>query len=383
MEHQNEIEQQVEHVEVFPLGATEAIERAAIDVQIATAHRYPRSLAVFMARAKDMVSVDKSTAESCMYSRPVGKKDGRTIYASGESIRLAEIVAACYGNLRYGGMITEMTERYVKAQGAAHDLETNAAVTAEVIESTVDRNGRPYSERQRVIMAKAAQSKAIRDAIFRVVPKSLCRPVVEVAQEVALGEGVSMADRRGGLARWIVSLDIDPERVWLSLGVEGLDDITNKHLILLTGVKTAIKDGDVAISEAFPPVGVEESATGVAALKAKITGSPEPPAEPKTPMSAKERKAKVKASAVKKKAAKAAKAAEPQDVPDTAPDTPADGPEPEAGADTPPEAETATEQPVADPPESYRCQNCDWEGPGLAGNRLCPKCLSKNVKLID
>jgi predicted Zn-ribbon and HTH transcriptional regulator len=247
-------EQDIEHVEVaaIEVNALEAMERATVDIQIATAKKYPRNIAKFVQKAKDMVSVDHETAVSCIYRRPVGKKGSVMEYAEGESIRLAEIVAACYGNLRVGYVITEMTPRYVKAIGVAHDLESNYAAKAETVESTVTRNGKPYSERMRVVVAKACGSKAYRDVVFRVVPKSLCKPIIEQCRAIALGEGLTMAQRRDRAAKWITILSIDADRVYAAIGVSGIEEMGENELLTLTGLKTAIKDGDIKIEEAFP-----------------------------------------------------------------------------------------------------------------------------------
>ena len=59
-------------LEVMAPSALESLERASIDVQVATAHRYPRSIEQFRKRAMAMVSQDVEVAESCIYSRPVG-----------------------------------------------------------------------------------------------------------------------------------------------------------------------------------------------------------------------------------------------------------------------------------------------------------------------
>ena len=74
-------------LEVVEPSSLEIINKSEIDCQIATAHKFPRSLAAFQSRAIDMVSLDKETAESCVYSRPVG--GGK--YAEGESVRLAAV----------------------------------------------------------------------------------------------------------------------------------------------------------------------------------------------------------------------------------------------------------------------------------------------------
>lgn len=235
-------------------AALSQITKAEIDQQIATAHAYPRSLSKFKSRALEMATLDEETAESCIYSRPVGKdpKTGQQKYAEGMSVRMAEIVGACFGNLRVGAMIVEMTPRYVKARGFAHDLETNFASTSEVIESTVKANGLPYDERMRAVVAKAAISKARRDATFQVVPKALCKPIEAAARQAAIGDATTLGKRREAAAGWVARLGIDPQRVWASLGVTGADDLTVEHLTTLTGVRTAIKDGEVSIDEAFP-----------------------------------------------------------------------------------------------------------------------------------
>lgn len=247
-------EQEVEHVEALAVArnSLEQIERASIDIQIATAHQYPRSMELFRQRAEAMVTLDETTAASCIYRRPVGMKGNQVVYAEGESIRLAEIVAASYGNIRVAGRITEMNPRYVKAQGVAHDLESNMACTAEVVESTVGKSGAPYSERQRLLIAKVAQAKAIRDAIFKVVPKALCKPLADKAKLVAQGDAKTFESRRKAVGDWVKSLKIDAKRVWNAVGIRGVQDIDTNVLLLLHGIKTALEDNDITVDEAFP-----------------------------------------------------------------------------------------------------------------------------------
>jgi hypothetical protein len=256
-------------------AALSQITKAEIDQQIATAHAYPRSLSKFKNRALEMATLDEETAESCIYSRPVGKdpKTGQQKYAEGMSVRMAEIVGACFGNLRVGAMLVEMTPRYVKARGFAHDLETNFASTSEVVESTVNRNGLPYDERMRAVVAKAAIAKARRDATFQVVPKALCKPIEAAARQAAIGDASTIGKRRDAVAKWVAVLGIDPARVWASLGVAGADDLTVEHLTTLTGVRTAIKDGESTIDEAFPTLAQESSGSAAKAAAAKAVAA--------------------------------------------------------------------------------------------------------------
>lgn len=264
-----------EHVEIMPMAqnALEAMERAALDTQIVTAKKFPRSMVQFQERARDLVSIDQETAIGCIYRRPVGREGGVMVYAEGESIRFAEIIAASYGNIRVAGVIdsSDNSIRHVKAIGTAIDLETNYAAKAEVVEATVTKSGKPYSERMRIVAAKAAQSKAIRDAIFRVIPKSLCKGILNYARTIALGEGLTLQQRRDRAKEYIQILAVEPERIYVALGVTGVDELGENELLILTGVRTAIKDGDITIDEAFPPIEAEkEHKPGVAALKNRI-----------------------------------------------------------------------------------------------------------------
>lgn len=244
-------------------------ERASIDLQIATAKQYPRSLAQFTENSVAYATIDEETAESCIYRRPVGKdKNGRQTFAEGMSVRTAEIIGACYGNLRVGGRVIEQTERYVKAQGVAHDLERNFYATTEVIESTVNKFGKPYDERMRVVIAKAAIAKARRDATFQVVPRALAKPIERSVREMLYGDAKSLTKRRTAAEQWIKKLGIDEKRVYDALGIGGIEDMTGKHLETLTGLRTAIKDGEVNIDEAFPEISRNKFEEAMAAAPA-------------------------------------------------------------------------------------------------------------------
>lgn len=275
-------------LEVLPPSAIEATERANIDIQIATAHRYPRSMEVFKATAISMATIDEETAESCLYRRPVGMKDGVQQFAEGMSVRMAEIVGASYGNLRVASQIIEQTPRFVRARGMAHDLQSNFAASSEVIESTVKKNGQPYDERMRIVIAKSALAKARRDATFQVVPRALAKPVEAEVRKVLLGDSQTIERRRATVCGWIAKVGIDEKRVWSALGIAGRADLGVDALAMLTGIRTAIRDNEVTIDEAFPsldapkPSSLSELAEkpkddGKVASTASKTDAPLPP----------------------------------------------------------------------------------------------------------
>jgi hypothetical protein len=283
-----------ESLEVLQPSALEAIERAQVDVQVATAHRYPRTIEQFKKRAMTMATIDGETAESCCYTRPVGKKknaQGHWVqeYAEGASIRLAEIVAASYGNIRVAARIIEQTARYVKCEGVAHDLESNYAGKSESFEPTVTKEGQPYSEGMRAVVAKGALAKAYRDAVFKVVPRALCKPIYEAAKRVAAGTEQTIDRRRLKAKAWLSSIRVDDARLFSALGVKEWNEVLDEHLTILTGLKTAISDKDTTIEEAFP---LAPKAPDFGPAQARTTTTPPPkpqeipqkePKQPETP----------------------------------------------------------------------------------------------------
>lgn len=246
---------QTNELEVIPPSALEAITRGEIDTQIRTAKQFPRSMKSFIQRATDMATSHVDIAESFIYVRPVGKKDGKMQYAEGLSVRAAEIIGATYGNLRVGSMIIEQTDRHVVTRGFAHDLESNFASTSENKEPTVTKDGKPFSEAMRSVIAKASLAKARRDATFQVVPKALCRPIETAARALIAGDAKSLDERRASAVSYLQRLKIDMGRIWSALGIKGEEEITSEILLTLTGIRNAIRDGDTTIDDAFPVPG--------------------------------------------------------------------------------------------------------------------------------
>lgn len=263
--------------ELVEATSIEKLQRAEIDVQVATAKRWPREIDKFKRRAIALATLDDETAESCLYRRPVGKENGKEVFAEGMSIRMAEIVGASYGNLRVAATIIEQTERKVVARGMAFDLEANFASSSEVVESTVTKTGAPYSERMRVVIAKSALAKARRDATFQVVPRAIAKPVEEAVKQLLMGNAESLEKRRSRVVGWISKLGIDVKRVYAALGINGPSDLTSEELEKLTGIKTAIKDGEVGIDEAFPELPKKmKLAAGVSEVPEDIAPKTEP-----------------------------------------------------------------------------------------------------------
>jgi hypothetical protein len=101
----------------------------------------------------------------------------------------------------------------------------------------------------------------LRDATFRVVPKSLFKSIENECRKIIAGDTKSFDQRRAAVVQWINRLGIVPERVWAALGIQGPDEITPEHLLTLTGLRTSIKDKETTPDEAFPAIGANAAAS--------------------------------------------------------------------------------------------------------------------------
>jgi hypothetical protein len=228
-------------------AALGTITRAEIESQVATARKYPRSVTRFYDDAMAMATLAPEVAAGCVYALPRG---GKTI--SGPSVRLAEIVACCWGNLRTATRIVEENERFLKAEAVCIDLERNNGVCIQVQRRITDRNNRRYGDDMINTTAAAASAIAFRNAVFRVVPSAFVQPVYRAALDTMAGKAGSFAEsRQGWLEHW-ASQGVKAERVLRALGVDGPDDLTNRHLGLMQGLANAIEGGETTLAEAFP-----------------------------------------------------------------------------------------------------------------------------------
>lgn len=267
--------------EIVPVSALESVTRAEIDVQIATAKRFPRSMAKFLSEARGMVGIDPELAAQCTYYLPGRSKNAPPI--TGPSVRLAEICAVCYGNLRVVGRITDDDGKFVTAQAVAMDLERNVGYSVETKRGVTTKEGRRYGDDMLKTTANAAIAIATRNATFKVIPQAFVNLIEDEAKSVARGDVKTMPERTAAALAWFAGRGVPETRVFAALGINGPADMTLDLLVKLQGLRTAVKDGQASVDELFPPMhvfsGVIES---VGASKAeRLAGklSPNPKAE--------------------------------------------------------------------------------------------------------
>jgi hypothetical protein len=229
-----------------------ALERAEIDMQIATAKRYPRSVAAFVKSARTLACASPQIAAQCSYAVPRKDKNGKPITIIGPSIRLAEIVAPSWKNCRYGGRVVDIGDRFVSVQGFFFDLENNVAVTVDVRRRITNRDGVRYSDDMIQQTCQAAVSIAVRNAIFRGIPGGYVEAIRVEAQDVALGKKEGLETQRTKALKFFTdTYQIKKGVILNTLGVEDEKDITWGHMSRLMGFRTAIDTGESTAEQIF------------------------------------------------------------------------------------------------------------------------------------
>lgn len=236
-------EREVGAVEILDTGALAAMNKSEIDQQIATAHKYPRSLAKFKRDATDMVTMTEETAQDCIYALP---RAGEVI--EGPSVRFAEIIFNAWGNCRAGSRVTNDDGTYVYAQGAFHDLEKNAAYAFEVPRRVVDKVGRRYTADMVGMTISAASSIALRNAILKGIPKALWNSIYQTARATVMGDYQTLPNRRAKLLDAFQAYGMTREMVLKLLpNLQGIEDIGLDKMVHLGGFLNALKEGDATV----------------------------------------------------------------------------------------------------------------------------------------
>lgn len=227
--------------------------RGEVDMQVATAKRYPRKLTTFQREALSMATLDEDTAASCFYVLP---RDGKSI--EGPSARLAEIISAAWGNLRIDARVIDVSGDSLTAQAACWDVERNVAVRIEVRRRITGKRGR-YNEDMINVTANAAISIALRNAVFKVVPGAYWKPIFERCKSVAGGDAQSLGTTRAKWIEYFGKQGVNQERVLNMLGAASMEDVTLQQVVTLQGVATAIREGSTTIEEVFADDGAQPS----------------------------------------------------------------------------------------------------------------------------
>lgn len=267
----------LENYEVLPVEAqdvqivqVDAVERANVDSQVATAKRYPRDIRRSIDNSVVMATMNQETAQSCSYALPRGGKP-----ITGPSVHLAKIIVSNWGNMRTEAKVVQITDKQVISRGTCWDLETNVASAFEVRRSIIGKNRQRFSDDMITVTGNAANSIAYRNAVFAVIPKAITDRVYYAAQKFITGD-LSDSDkllkvRTGVLNNFKNNYGITEEEVVKMCGKQTVNQIGADEISMLMGTIQALKDGDTTVDELMKPIRESKEAKKDAMKKAIST----------------------------------------------------------------------------------------------------------------
>ncbi|MDD4970780.1 MAG: hypothetical protein PHT07_15240 [Paludibacter sp.] len=271
------MEEEVVINESYGIEVLEAQQRAQYDIQIATAKKFPRKPdAEILKKCIELATIDEDVAASCRYVLP--PRDGKEI--SGPTVHLAQILAQQYGNMRVEATVKTINriEKQVVSQGICFDLQTNYAVKMEVTKSIRINDkrkpnfGQLYSEDMIGVTCNRANAIAYRNAVFKVVPRSITDAVLKATIKKisdGLNDQKKLAERRKSIIESFKNTFKVPENLLLkSIGLKSPDEIAVEHIPTLRSMFQALRDGESTVEEMFNP---KASDPGTPAEADKVT----------------------------------------------------------------------------------------------------------------
>jgi len=246
--------------------------RAELDVQINTAKAYPRNVTQCVEEALMLATMDEETAESCFYCLFRNDKNGGKSEIRGPSVRLAEIVTNAWGNLHAAARIIENDGKFITAEAVAWDLEKNVKISSEVKRRITGRDGRTFNDDLQVVTGNAACAIAFRNAVFKVLPKTITEKIYKAAVQKAIGDETTLNKKREAAINYFGKMGVTKETILEALNKQTINDIDLKDIETLIGIKTAISEGSVSIENAFTYQYAEEVKSKAQLLNEKLKG---------------------------------------------------------------------------------------------------------------
>ncbi len=198
-----------------------------------------------------------SLAESAQYSYPRG-----STLVKGPSIRLAEVAARHWGNIRVGITITNQTDECTEARAYAFDMQTNYMVDQEftVPHKRTTKRGvtRLTDERDIRELVQNMGSRYLRGCILRVIPSDIIEAALEQVEKTLLSSDVPLVEQIRKMVAAFDELGVKVEHLEKRLG-HNLDATIPQEIVTLKGIYKSIKDGMANREDFFEIMGVKQA----------------------------------------------------------------------------------------------------------------------------
>lgn len=274
---------EVEIIKTAP-DVIRAQDEALIDRQVATARAYPRSLAQFQSDLLTLVTSDAEFAEECTYAI---RRGGKRI--TGPSVRFAEIILSTWEHIFCDTRVVEEQLRYVTVEATCRDAQRNSVARIQVRRRITKKDGRRFDDDMITVTINAAISLAMRNAIFRVVPKPLWLAAWRESIKGAQGDAKGFTARRDAAIKWLTEHGSTVERILHYCRKRDVEDLEIDDILDLRQIARQVKEQNIDIDELLPepelahdPKAAKAQAKRAADALRRAGGAQEPERDPDT-----------------------------------------------------------------------------------------------------
>lgn len=213
------------------------------------AKQFPRNYTSCYANAIEACQ-RKGFAEKAFFSYPRG---GQTV--TGVTIRFAEEMARCYGNLDYG--IKELSHEDGKSemQAYAWDLETNTVssqnFTVEHIMETKQGNRKLTSQRDIYERTANDGARRLRSRILAILPPDLVEDcILECKKTLAGKNDIPLIDKVKNMVTGFAKMGVSKDMLEKRLG-HTIESVNTEELTEYIGIYNGLKQKETTISDWF------------------------------------------------------------------------------------------------------------------------------------
>jgi len=216
-------------------------------------------------------------AEQASYAFPKGGK-----LITGPSIRLAEVLAQCWGNIDFGIRELSQTVGMSVVEVYAIDLESNAQSrrTLHIPHVRDTKSGRQKLTDAREIYLEVANQSArrLRDCILKIIPGDVIEAAEERCKQTLQSSDVPIADQIRKMVIAFDELGVKVEHIEKRLGHK-LDATIPTEIVTLKGIYKSLKDG-MATREDFFDFGKNQPSAVAADRLDNLINTPKKAPEP-------------------------------------------------------------------------------------------------------
>ncbi len=213
------------------------------------AKQFPRNYTSCYASAIEACQ-RKGFAEKAFFSYPRG---GQTV--TGVTIRFAEEMARCYGNLDYGIKELSHEEGKSEMQAYAWDLETNTVssqnFTVEHIMETKQGNRKLKSQRDVYERTANDGARRLRSRILAILPPDLIEDCIKECQKTLAGKNsMPLIDKVKNMVTEFAKLGVSKDMLEKRLG-HTVESINEDELTEYIGIFNGLAQKETTVSDWF------------------------------------------------------------------------------------------------------------------------------------